>query len=291
MFSSLSGRKFCYLHCSQCPCWICFYALTFFSIIRAISSTPRPFSALGYLSCCLIDMDGLDFFVFHLLFYRHSYWWKKTPCPDAFFGLKLAWWTDITFGQLTLFVAKPFQTICVQSVLLLTSPMPELIFSLAFRGSSFFRFYFCLFSCSVMFDSLWPHGLQHARLPCPSPYPEACSNPCPLSRWCHPTISSSVIPFSSCLQSFPASGSFPMSRLFASDDQTIGASASASVLPMNIQDWFLLGLTGFISLQPKDSQESSPIPQFESINFSVLRLLYDLALTSIHDYWKNYSFD
>ena len=107
------------------------------------------------------------------------------------------------------------------------------------------------FSCSVMSDSLWPHGLQHTRLPCTSPTPGACSNSCPLSRWCHPTISSSVIPFSSCLQSFPASGSFPMSRLFASGGQSIGVSASASVLPMNIQDWFPLGLTGWISLQSK----------------------------------------
>ena len=87
---------------------------------------------------------------------------------------------------------------------------------------------------SVMASSLRPHGLQHARLPCPSPTPGACSNSCPLNRWCHPTISSSVVPFSSCLQSFPASGSFPVSQFFASGGQSIGASASASVLPMNI---------------------------------------------------------
>ena len=102
-----------------------------------------------------------------------------------------------------------------------------------------------------MFDSLWPHDLQHTRLPCPSPSPGACSNSCQLSQWCHPTISSSVIPFSSCLQSFPASGSFPVSQLCASGDQSIGASASASVLPMNIQDWFPLGLIGLTSLQSK----------------------------------------
>ena len=107
------------------------------------------------------------------------------------------------------------------------------------------------FSCSVMSDSLWPQGLQHTRLPCPSSTPGACSNPCPLSRWCHPTISSSVIPFSSCLQSFPVSGSFPMSQFFASGGQSIRASASASVLPMNIQGQFPLGLTGLISLQSK----------------------------------------
>ena len=99
--------------------------------------------------------------------------------------------------------------------------------------------------------SLWPHGLQHARLPCTSPTPRVCSNSCPLSPWCHPTISSSVIPFSSCLQSFPASGSFLMIWLFTSGGQSIGASVSASVLPMNIQDWFPLGWTGWISLQSK----------------------------------------
>ena len=97
---------------------------------------------------------------------------------------------------------------------------------------------------SVMSNSLWSHGLQHARLPCPSPTPAVYSNSCPLSRWCHRTISSSVVPFSSWLQSFPASGSFPMSWFFSSGGQSIGASASASVLPMNIQNWFPLGLAG-----------------------------------------------
>ena len=99
------------------------------------------------------------------------------------------------------------------------------------------------FSHSVVSDSLRPHGLQHSSLPCPSPTLGACSNSCPLSQWCHPTISSSVIPFYSCLQSFPASGSFPTSQFFASGCQSTGVSASASVLPMNIQDWFPLGLT------------------------------------------------
>ena len=102
-----------------------------------------------------------------------------------------------------------------------------------------------------MSDSSWPHGLQHTRLPCPSPTPRACSNSCPLSLWCHPTISSFAIPFSSCLQSFPAPGSFPMSQFFESGGRSIGVSASASVLPMNIQDWFPLGWTGLISLQLK----------------------------------------
>ena len=108
-----------------------------------------------------------------------------------------------------------------------------------------------LFSHSVMSDSLWPHGLQHARPPCPSPTTGVYSNSCPLSRWCHPTISSSVIPFSSHLQSFPASGSFQMSWLFASGGQSITASASASVLSINIQDWLSLGLTGLTSLLSK----------------------------------------
>ena len=102
-----------------------------------------------------------------------------------------------------------------------------------------------------MSDSLQPHGLQHTRLPCPSPTPRVYSNSCPLNQWCHPTISSSVIPFSSCLQSFPASGTFQMSQLFASDGQSIGVSALASVLPMNTQDWSPLGWTGWISLQSK----------------------------------------
>ena len=107
------------------------------------------------------------------------------------------------------------------------------------------------FSCSFVSDSSWPHGLQHARPPCPSPTPKACLNSCPSSQWCHPTISSSVIPFSSCLQSFPASESFQISQLFASGGQSIGVSASTSVLPMNIQDWFPLGWTGWIFLQSK----------------------------------------
>ena len=106
-------------------------------------------------------------------------------------------------------------------------------------------------SRSIMSGSLRPHELQHARPPCPSPTPGAYSNACPSSRWCHPTISFSVIPFSFHLQSFPASGSFPMSQLFASSGQSNGVSASASVLPMNIQDWFPLGWTGWISLQFK----------------------------------------
>ena len=120
------------------------------------------------------------------------------------------------------------------------------------------------FSCSVVSDSLQPHESQHARPPCPSPTPGVHSDSRPSSQWCHPTISSSVILFSSCLQFFPASGSFPMSRLFASGYQSIGASAS--VLPMNIEGWFPLGLTGFISLQSKGLSRifsSSPIQKHQ----------------------------
>ena len=147
------------------------------------------------------------------------------------------------------------------------------------------------FSCSVMSDSLWPHGLQHARLPCPTPTPGACSNSFPLSWWCHPTISSSVVHFSSCLQSFPASGSFQMSHFFASGGLSIGVSALASVLPMNIQDWFPLGWMGLISLQSKGLSRVFYSTTIESISSLVLSLLYDPTLTSIHDSGKNHSFD
>ena len=115
-------------------------------------------------------------------------------------------------------------------------------------------------------------------------------NSCPLSQWCYPTISSSVVPIS-CLQSFPASGSFSVSQLFASGGQSIGVSTSASALPMNIHSWFPLGLTGLISWLSKRFSRVFPIPQFKSISSSALRLLYDPTLTSIHDYWKNHSFD
>ena len=138
-----------------------------------------------------------------------------------------------------------------------------------------------------MSDSLQPHGLQHSRLPCPSPSLGACSNSCPLSQWYHSTILSSVGPFSFCLQSFPASGSFPMSWLFTLGGQSIGASASASVLPMSIQGWFPLRLTGLISLMSKGLSRAFSSTTVESINSSVLSLLYGPSLTSIHDYWKD----
>ena len=123
--------------------------------------------------------------------------------------------------------------------------------SLFFAMGVIFLFSSVQFSCLVRSNSLQPHETQHARPPCPSPTPRVYPNPCPLSRWCHPTILSSVVPFSSCPQSFPASGSFPMSQLFASGGQSIGVSASTSVLPMNTQGWSPLGWTGLISLQSK----------------------------------------
>ena len=147
------------------------------------------------------------------------------------------------------------------------------------------------FSCSVVSDFLRPHEPQHARSPCPSPTPRVYPKSCRLSRWCHPTISSSVVPFSSSLQSFPASGSFPMSQLFAWGGQSTGVSASTSVLPMNTQNWSPLGWTGWISCSPRHSQESSPAPQFKSTNSSALSFLYSPTITFIHDYWKNHSLD
>ena len=158
---------------------------------------------------------------------------------------------------------------------------------------AFIRWPISLHCCSVtkVCPALGPHGLQLTRLPCPSPSPRACSNSCPLSQWCHPTVSSSFMPFSSCLESFPVPGSFPMSWLFASGGQRIGASASASILPMNIQGWFPLGLTGLIPLQSRGLSRVLSRPQFKSISSSVLSLLYGPVLTSICDYWKNHSFD
>ena len=147
------------------------------------------------------------------------------------------------------------------------------------------------FSRSLVSESLWPHEPQHARPSCPSPTPGVYPNPCPLSQWCHPTISSSVIPSSFCPQSFPASGSFPMSQLFAPGGQSMGVSASASVLPMNTKDWTHLGWTGWIFLQSKGLSRPFPTPQFKSINSSVLSFLYKPTLTSIHDHWKNHSLD
>ena len=151
------------------------------------------------------------------------------------------------------------------------------------------------FSHSVISDSLRPHDLQHTRPPCPSPTPGVHTNSCPSSQWCHQAISSSVARFSSCSQCFP--GSFPVNQLFTSGGQSIRASASATVLPMNIQGWSPLRWIGLISLQSKDSQESSPAPQLESINSSSLSLLYGPDLMdplsmkfSKQEYWSGLLF-
>ena len=137
-------------------------------------------------------------------------------------------------------------------------------------------------SRSVVSDSLRPHESQHARPPCPSPTPGVHSNS-PSSRWCHPAISSSIVPFFSCPQSLPASESFPVSQLFAWGGQSTGVSASASFPPKKSQGWS--------PCSPRDSQESSPTPQFKSINSSMLSFLHSPTLTSIHDHWKNHSLD
>ena len=142
-----------------------------------------------------------------------------------------------------------------------------------------------------MSESLRPRALQHARPPCPSQPPRVYSNSCPSSQWCHPSISSSVIPFSSCSLSFPALGSFPMSQLFAFGGQSIGISASTSVCPINSQDWSPLGWTVGFPCSPRESQESSPTPQFKSINSLAHSFLHSLTLTSIHDHWKNLRLD
>ena len=147
------------------------------------------------------------------------------------------------------------------------------------------------FSRSVVSYSLRPHGLQQARPPCPSPTPGVYSGPCPLSQWCHPTFHSSVIPLFSCLQSFPASGAFPVSQLFVSGGQSIGVSASASGLPMNIQDWSPLGLTGWISLQSKGLSRVFSNTTIQKHQLFSASFLYSPTLTSIHDHWKNHSLD
>ena len=145
-----------------------------------------------------------------------------------------------------------------------------------------------LVSHSVMSRSYWSHEQHHTWFSCPSLSPGMYSNSCPVSQWCHPTITSPVTFFSSCLQSFPSSGSFPMSQLFISAGQNFGASASASVLPMNTQELisFRINWLDFLAIQ-----ESSPASQFKSINSLALSLLYGTTITSIHDYWKNHSFD
>ena len=146
------------------------------------------------------------------------------------------------------------------------------------------------FSHSVVSDSLQPHESQHARPPCPSPTPGVHLDSRPSSQWCHPAISSSVVPFSSCPQSLPASESFPVSQLFAWGGQSTGVSASASFQRNPRADLLQNGLVGS-PCSPRDSQESSPTPHFKSINSSALSLLYSPTLTSICDHWKNHSLD
>ena len=147
------------------------------------------------------------------------------------------------------------------------------------------------FSCSVMSDSLRSHESQHARPPCPSPTPGVHPNSCASSRWCHPAISSSVVPFSSCPQSLSASGSFPMSQLFAWGGQSIGVSALASFLPMNTQDWSPLGCTGWISLQSKGLARVFSNTTVQKHQFFGFSFLHSPTLTSIHDHRKNHSLD
>ena len=184
-----------------------------------------------------------------------SWWWTGRPGVLQSMGLQTVrhdWATELNWTELnwrailTILTSSNFNFDILMSDIsnfMHVSFKPQnMVIFISRRGQ---------FSCSVMSDSLWPHETQHARPPCPSPTPGVYPNPCALSCWCHPTISSSVVPFSSCSQSFPASGSFEMSQLFASGGQSIGVSSSTSVLPMNTQDWSPLGWTGWISLQPK----------------------------------------
>ena len=169
-----------------------------------------------------------------------------------YFGLgKFSWIISLIYAS------SLFLLVFLEFLLFWCEP-PELVFWFSYLLFPIFNLYLfacCYFfvavCCSAESNSLQPHGLQHAGLPCPSPSPGAYSNSCPSSGWCHPTVSSSVVPFSSCLQSFPAPGSFQMSQFFTSGSQSIRVSASASVLPMNTQDWSPLGWTGWISLQSK----------------------------------------
>ena len=147
------------------------------------------------------------------------------------------------------------------------------------------------FSCSVMSDSLRPHESQNTRPPCPSPTPRVHLNSRPLSQWCHPAISSSVIPFSSCSQSLPTSESFPMSQLFAWGGQSTGVSALASFLPKKSQGWSPSEWTCWISLQSKGLSRVFSNTTVQTINSSALSLLHSPTLTSIHDHWKNHSLD
>ena len=169
----------------------------------------------------------------------------------------------------------------------MTQRLTYLLIWINVRNFVFNRFSSVQFSHSVVSDSLRPHELQHARLPCPSPTPGVHPNSCPSSQWSHPSISSSVIPFSSCPQSLPASESFPMSQLFAWGGQSTGLSALASVPPKNTQDWSPLEWIGWISLQSKGLSRVFSNTTVQKHQFFVLSLLHSPTFTSIHDHWKN----
>ena len=202
-------------------------------------------------------------------------------------------------------LTKGFICITDKSVTMLPFPLNTLSSSSTFRkwGVSLWRLQHDFSKCQVRHcyccsgaqscQTLQPHGLQHTRLPCASLSPGVCSDSCPLSPWCYLTISSSATVFSFCLQSFPASESFPMSQFFTSGGQSVGATASASVLAMNIQGWFPLGWTWFDLLAVQGTLRS--FLQHLNSEASILQpwfsLLYGPALTFIHDYWKNHSFD
>ena len=232
---------------------ICVYIIFWFSWVSLINTHAEHFKCIVF--------DG--------------YFWKFF-CPYLYYSVCISFFTEFCYifhTHYKLYVHVIY--ICCIYVYVYTEHMLSSV----------------QFSCSVMSDSLRPHELQHSRPPCPSPTPGVHPTLCPLSQWCHPTNSSSVFPFSSCPQYFPASGSFQMSQLLASGGQSIGVSASASVLPTNTQDWSPLGRTGWSPWSPLDSQESSPTPQFKSINFSALSFIYSPILISIHDHWKNHSLD
>ena len=171
------------------------------------------------------------------------------------------------------------------------APLSSTIFQSLFKfmSSELVQFSSVQFSHLVLSDSLQPHESQQARPPCSSPTPGVYPNSCPLSQWCHPAISSSVVPFSSCPQSLPASGSFPINQFFAAGGQSIGASASTSVLLMNIQGWFSLGLTGLISLQPKGLSRLFTTTTVRKP--SIPWCLFIPTLTYTQDYWKNHGLD
>ena len=166
-------------------------------------------------------------------------------------------------------------------------------FSCAFHSLSFYlvKVFVLISSVTQLCPTLWPCESQHSRPPCPSPTPGFHSNPSPLSQWCYSTISSSVVPFSSCPRSFPASGSFQMSQLLALGGQSIGVSASPLILPMNTKNWFPLGWTGWISLQPKGLSRVFSNTTVQNINSLALSFLCSPTLTSIYNHCKNHSFD